>query len=260
MTQGLRSGILAEPLIGTFVKVPRAEIVEILALAGFDFVVCDLIHSEITDAEAISVVLAGRACGIAVVPRVHPSSVALLTKLLAAGADGLHLGADYPPGSGVNDVVKTLRYPPVGTREVSFSQREANYGLRSHAELIEQGNSALLVAQWFGTTQADYAEVSASGADVVFVPPQGRSGAPSGTEVVETWEHLERIAQFYRQSNTSLGTYTATPRDASRAIELGYRYVLLGTDVTMFHASARQLVDDLAGERTLTGAAAAPAI
>ena len=52
-------------VLGTFVKLGRREVIEILALAGLDYAICDLEHSQITEADAGYMIAAGRSCGAA---------------------------------------------------------------------------------------------------------------------------------------------------------------------------------------------------
>ena len=44
----LRDKLETRPCFGIFVKIPRAEVIDVLALAGYDFVVLDLEHSQMS--------------------------------------------------------------------------------------------------------------------------------------------------------------------------------------------------------------------
>jgi 2-keto-3-deoxy-L-rhamnonate aldolase RhmA len=57
-------------VLGTFVKLGRREVIEVLALAGLDFAICDLEHSQITGAEAGNMIAAGRGCGLPIIVRI----------------------------------------------------------------------------------------------------------------------------------------------------------------------------------------------
>src|SRR5581483_7919663 len=43
-------------LVGTFVKLPSLDVIELCEAAGFDFVVVDLEHSTLTESDAITLV------------------------------------------------------------------------------------------------------------------------------------------------------------------------------------------------------------
>ena len=87
----LRNKLASKPIFGTFLKLGRREVVEILALAGLDFVICDLEHAQITEHEAGTVVLAGISCGLPVIVRVPEFNAGLINHLLEAGAAGIQL-------------------------------------------------------------------------------------------------------------------------------------------------------------------------
>jgi len=43
----LRQALAERPCFGPFLKLPRPEVVDLLALAGFDFVIVDMEHGQI---------------------------------------------------------------------------------------------------------------------------------------------------------------------------------------------------------------------
>ena len=80
----LRSG---EPMLGTFVKFPTSQAIEILGSEGFDFVVIDAEHAPLGRAQIDLMILAARAVGISPVVRVgHPEQV---LNALDCGAEGV---------------------------------------------------------------------------------------------------------------------------------------------------------------------------
>jgi 4-hydroxy-2-oxoheptanedioate aldolase len=120
----LRDTMLERPVYGTFLKLPRREVVEILALAGFDFAVCDLEHAQIDEAEAREVLLAGSHAGLPIVVRVPDLERGLINRLLEAGAAGIQA----PRVRSAADAARLrelVEYPPEGSRSVSLQQPAA---------------------------------------------------------------------------------------------------------------------------------------
>src|SRR5579864_9681331 len=117
----LRKKLNARAAIGTFVKLGRREVIEILALAGLDFAICDLEHSQITEQEAGNLITAGRACALPVIVRVAHFDPGQINRLLEAGAAGIQL-----PQMQTKEQVSTFRsvckYPPEGSRSLSLAQ------------------------------------------------------------------------------------------------------------------------------------------
>src|SRR5438270_10775054 len=87
----LRNKLASKPVFGTFLKLGRREVVEILARAGLDFVICDLEHAQITEQEAGTVILAGISCGLPVIVRLPAFNAGSLNRLLEAVASGRQL-------------------------------------------------------------------------------------------------------------------------------------------------------------------------
>src|SRR4029453_12201929 len=75
------------PAFGTWIKLPTLETLELLADAGFEFVVVDLEHSPLGLESASRLIFGAQALGMAALVRVPDRSGALLQRLLDAGAD-----------------------------------------------------------------------------------------------------------------------------------------------------------------------------
>ncbi len=98
----------AGPVVGTFLKIPRFEVVDLLALAGFDFVVCDYEHSQMSLLDATDIVRAGVGRGLPVVVRVPGLNRGDINRLLEAGAAGIQLAR----GSGMRLRAPHARFVP----------------------------------------------------------------------------------------------------------------------------------------------------
>jgi 2-keto-3-deoxy-L-rhamnonate aldolase RhmA len=99
------------PLVGTFLKLPRAEVVEVLGLAGFDFVICDMEHGQVTESDARSVVRACAANGIHGIVRVPEPSAGVVNRLLEAGAAGISMPR-LRSAAEARDLRAMMRFPP----------------------------------------------------------------------------------------------------------------------------------------------------
>src|SRR3954454_23705514 len=79
-------------LVGTFVKLPALESVEIAA-AELDFAVVDLEHSQLSEAGPLRLVSHARAVGMPAVGRIREVDRGLVNRLREAGAAGLQLSS-----------------------------------------------------------------------------------------------------------------------------------------------------------------------
>src|SRR5919202_2784783 len=91
----LRERLREGRLVGTFVKLPALESIELCA-AELDFAVVDLEHSQLSEADALRLVRHAYALGFPAVARIPEVDRGLVNRLLEAGAGGVHLSSVCP--------------------------------------------------------------------------------------------------------------------------------------------------------------------
>jgi 2-keto-3-deoxy-L-rhamnonate aldolase RhmA len=137
----LAAGELA---IGAVIGSPAPELVEVAAVAGFDFVTFDAEHEPLDDSQLVHLIRAAEAFDITPIVRV-PKDPDRLLRLLDAGAQGVHV----PRCSTVADMrelVACTRFYPEGQRTFYRLGRGGNFsqGLADD-EWSRQANAELLV-------------------------------------------------------------------------------------------------------------------
>ena len=84
-------------LLGTWVKIPALETIQLLGHAGFDFVVIDMEHAPHTLAGAVELVFAAQAMGMSALVRLPDHTGMTIQPLLDGGADvSKYIGRDSP--------------------------------------------------------------------------------------------------------------------------------------------------------------------
>lgn len=246
----LRERLRERAVIGTFLKLPRAEGVEILAGAGYDFVICDLEHAQLDERDARDVLLAGRATGVPVLVRVATADRGLINRLLEAGAAGIQL----PRVTTVDDA-RTLRdltrYPPEGTRSISQAQPAARFGAEPLLGYLARSNAEVLAVGQFETAgiAAPLDDVVAA-LDVAFIGTvdlavdTGNPGDPSAPAVRERIRYVEEAS---RRTDTPLGVFAGSASAARSSIAAGYRYIVVSTDLSMLRSAAADLLASVTG-------------
>ncbi len=77
------------PTIGTFVKLPAVESIELLHLAGFDFIVIDMEHSPLSIQTVAGHLAAAKALDLPALVRIPDHTPAWVGRCLDAGAAGI---------------------------------------------------------------------------------------------------------------------------------------------------------------------------
>jgi len=115
------------PVLGAFVFLPSPAVVEILAEAGFDFVVIDQEHSPRSWETVENMVRAAEARGIAALVRVHRNDPGAILHALETGAGGVVMPF-IRSAEDVRSAAAAMHYPPRGTRGLCTQTRAARYG------------------------------------------------------------------------------------------------------------------------------------
>jgi 4-hydroxy-2-oxoheptanedioate aldolase len=156
---------------GVFVKLPSAEVIDIVAAAGFSFAVVDLEHSQLSDQDARALVRHARAIGLPVLVRIPEPDRGVINRLLEAGADGVQLST-VRRAEQVRAARSYMRYAPDGSRSISLAHPQAGYGGTGLADYLatQRAQPPLLVAQ-IETAETDdtLADIAGAGADALFL-------------------------------------------------------------------------------------------
>ncbi len=239
----LREAMRRGPVLGTFLKLPRPEVVDLLALAGFDFVVCDLEHAQLSEADARTVLLAARAHDLPVVVRVEELTRGTINRLLEQGAAGIQLPRTRT-AEDVRALVDLTRFPPVGSRSVGTAHLAAGYGRQALADYVDdEARRPLLVGQF--ETRGDAAAVA--GLDVAFLGTVDLTvdhGVPGRLADPAVQSRVAQIETAARAGGVALGAFAAGVDQARTFAAAGYRYIAVSGDVSMLAAGARDAITE----------------
>ena len=238
----LRTKKNSRALLGTFVKLGRREVIEILALAGLDFAICDLEHSQITEAEAGHMIAAGKSSGLPVIVRVAHFHSGQINRLLEAGAAGIQLPQVQRRGQ-VAAFRAACKYPPEGSRSVSLAQPAAAYGSEPLLEYLERSNREVLLVGQMETRELEQPLTALiDGLDVAFIGSLDLTvdmGVPGMLEDPAVQARLREIEQAAAAAKIHLGIYADSPARAAQAAAAGYRMIALSSDLGALAAATK---------------------
>lgn len=241
----LRQLLKARPLLGTFVKLGQREVVEVCARSGFDFAICDLEHSQITEQGTEAVILAGLVVGLPIIVRIPGLDAGLINRVLEAGASGIQL-PQLRSSQEVKSLRSAVRYPPEGERSISLAQPSAGYGAEPLRDYLRRANDEILiVGQIESDCPADSLAPMISGLDIAFIGTLDLSvalGAPGQIDHPAVQARIRETEQAVAQAGVSLGIYADTPAAAARAVAAGYRFIAISSDLGILLKGARSLL------------------
>lgn len=156
--QGLKARLAGgERLLGALVRLGNEEIVEMVAVSGFDFVLLDTEHGPADVSELRRHLVLAETHGVPVLVRVGGNEPALVLRVLDAGAEGVvapHI--DTPEQAAA--LVASAHYPPTGLRGFATYGRAGRFGLVSADEHARAAAERTLV---FGMIESPAGVVAA---------------------------------------------------------------------------------------------------
>ena len=242
-----------KPLVGAFVNISAAASVEVLALAGLDYVIIDTEHGPFDVNEALPLILAAEARGIVPWVRVRATERPALLKMLDAGAQGLMIPY-IKSVEQAESLVSWGKYRPLGDRGYGFT-RSGDYG---HAQ-VEQGGMepffaasnqrTLLIPQCETRECLELIEsiVGIDGIDGIFVGPVDLSialGFPGQFEHPAMLQAFARVLKACQQANKLCFTLANTAEEARVKLSQGYHGVA-STDLRFLSIAAAEYVQQI---------------
>jgi 2-dehydro-3-deoxyglucarate aldolase/4-hydroxy-2-oxoheptanedioate aldolase len=223
-------------LLGTWVKLPSLETVQLIGHAGFDFVVVDMEHAPHSLDRAVELVSCAQAMGMSALVRLPDHLGTTIQPLLDGGADGL-LVPRVSDTETADAITRRMVFAPRGERGLGATSRAGRWGLAPLAEYIERGDETLRMIQledWHSIERAaDFAALEhVSGLFIGHGDLFLSSGKPASDPGVR--DLTSRLLAATREAGVLSGVAVATPDEARAHLDMGFSLVMLSNDTTLF--------------------------
>lgn len=242
-----RSRVTAkESLIGTFVKTPAYQNIEVLGTSGLDFVVLDAEHAPFDRGCLDTCCLAAKAYELPALVRTAGSNPQHVLEALDLGATGVLIPHVNTVDTAVQ-ISQASRYREAnGQRGYSNSPRAGGYGRTPMSVHVEQSDQqTTLIAQIETAAAVDAAEGIASvpGIDALFI---GRADLALSYRVDRLdhpilQEAVEHICHIGQKTGTALGMFLPDASDISTYQALGVSFFVIASDQTLLRQAASGL-------------------
>lgn len=223
-------------LLGTWVKIPALETLQLLGHAGFDFVVIDMEHAPHTLERAVQLVFAAQAMGMAALVRLPDHSGATIQPLLDGGADGLLVPRIASPDV-ADAVTRRMVFAPQGERGLGATSRAGRWGLAPLPEYLAHGDEGLRMIQLEDWDSLERAPEFAALEHVngVFIGHGDlflSSGKPASDPEVKAL--TARVLAATEAAGILSGVAVGTPQEAREHLAMGFSLVMVSNDTTLF--------------------------
>jgi 4-hydroxy-2-oxoheptanedioate aldolase len=243
----LRSRIQAgETLYGTFIQLGSPIAAELIARAGFDWAIIDLEHGAGTESELMASLLAVSTTPTTALVRPQSAERIRIGRALDHGAHGLMIPRiDIPEQA--REAISFMRFPPDGVRGLALSTRGAGLAERGHADVRGINEHLVGIIQIESPSAVEYAaEIAAiDGVDVLFIGPADLShslGIPGQFDHPDYLDAVQRTLTAAERHGKATGILLRDAAALARHLELGFRFVGIGSDVAFIADGARAVV------------------
>jgi 4-hydroxy-2-oxoheptanedioate aldolase len=240
--RALRDG---KPQIGLWSSLASNYSVEVIAGAGFDWILLDCEHSP-NDLESLLTQLqAAAAYPSHPIVRVPWNDMVTIKRVLDIGAQSLLI----PYVSTVEEAraaVSYTRYPPTGLRGVAGTTRATRFGrIKDYAKRAHEEICVLVQVETQEALDNIEAIAALDGVDGIFIGPAdlhaslGHTGEIANAKVVP---QIEEAIRRIRKAGKAPGILTTSEELAKRQLGCGALFVAVGADVGILARGAEALL------------------
>ncbi len=239
-----------QPVIGSFVKITDAAVVEIMGRAGFDFAIIDMEHGPITVETAQNSVRAAELSGISPIIRVSQNDPVEILRCLDIGAEGVEV-PQIRNAEDAETMVSAARFHPKGDRGVCRYVRAAGYSSIDRHEHFQASNERTITIAHLEGLEAvkNLDEIMAvDGVDILFIGPYDLSqsvGVPGEVTHPSVVRQMEKVIAVARTAGKLVGTFADDIPSAKRWMDAGVMYIAISVDVGIFYDACKSMVTGL---------------
>ncbi len=231
---------------GAWLQLASPLSAEILARAGFDWLMVDMEHAPGDITTLLSQVQAISTTKAIPFVRAPWNDAVIIKRILDTGVMGVLIPYVNTKAE-AEHAVKACKYPPAGIRGVAGSTRAAGFGQNS-MEYISSANEDILVLTAIETPEAVGnldAILSVPGLDGLFIGPMDLSasmGYLGNIQHTEVQKLIGEIEEKTLSAGKFLGTVAGSWNDAQLKYEKGYQLLTLMSDSVCLADQAQKIV------------------
>jgi 2-dehydro-3-deoxyglucarate aldolase/4-hydroxy-2-oxoheptanedioate aldolase len=232
-------------LLGTWAKLDSLETLEMLAWAGFDFIVADAEHAPHTFESLYRTIVVAQGLGMAALVRLPDATGADAQRVLDSGADGVLVprirSADH-----ARQAMDPLIFSPRGTRGMGITSRAGRWGQRTIPDYVKAGDERVLrVVQLEDPDALEDADaiLDIDGVNAAFVGMGDLSlvsGRPPSDPKNEAL--VDGLLASCMKRGIPCGTAVGDAAAAKRRQARGFSFVMVSNDASIFGRAATELV------------------
>lgn len=230
--------------IGSWITLAHPAIAEIMAKAGFDWLVVDLEHSVITIGEAEELIRVIDLCSVVPLVRLSANDPVQIKRVMDAGAHGIIVPM-VNSKSEAEKAAEAVYYPVRGKRGVGLA-RAQGYGTRfpEYTNWLAEHAVVIVQVEHIEAVNNFQSILSVNGVDGYIIGPYDLSasmGLPGQLDHPEIMAAIERIRQVGTAMNKPGGFHIVEPDPDQllQYVERGFKFLAYSVDIRMLDKACR---------------------
>ncbi|MBI0413868.1 MAG: 2,4-dihydroxyhept-2-ene-1,7-dioic acid aldolase [Nitrosospira sp.] len=230
--------------IGSWITLGHPSIAEIMASAGFDWLVLDMEHSvlELSEIQALIQVLDGKQCpSIVRLTSNHPDQI---KRVMDAGATGVMVPM-VKSAEDARAAVQSVYYPPRGQRGVGLA-RAQGYGssFQKYRSWLEENAVIVAMIEHVDAVNSIDEILAVDGIDAYIIGPydlSGSMGRPGDLNHPDVQSAITRVLEAGHRSGKPGGIHVIEPDqdELQRRITAGFNFLGYGLDIRILDSVCR---------------------
>jgi 2-keto-3-deoxy-L-rhamnonate aldolase RhmA len=234
-----------ELTLGSWISLGHPAIAEIMANAGFDWLVVDLEHSVINIEMAGDLIRTIDLSGVSPLVRLTSNDSDQIKRVMDAGAHGIIVPMVNSPAQAIKAVAAT-RYAPRGTRGVGLGRaQDYGVGFSDYLQWQTDGPVVLVQIEHIDALEALEDILTVTGVDGFIIGPYDLScsmGIPGQFENDEFIGVVKHIRKTGQQLGCAVGLHIVEPDlyKLEQTIDEGYNFIAYSVDIRLLDTGVRQ--------------------
>jgi len=234
-----------ELTIGSWVTLGHSSIAEIMASAGFDWLVIDAEHSsiELSEIQAMIQAMDGKDCPAIV--RVTSNDANQIKRVMDAGATGVMVPL-INSAADAEAAVRNTYYPPRGTRGVGLARAQAyGAGFKPYVEWLQKHALVIVMIEHREAVENIDEILDVPGVDAFIIGPYDLSASmdmPGQLTHPDVQQAIARVREAGLAHGMTGGIHVVEPdrEELYRQIDSGYRFLGYGLDTRILDSLCRR--------------------
>lgn len=234
----------SELTIGSWVTLGHPSIAEIMAAAGFDWLVLDMEHSvlELSEVQTLIQVLDSKQCpAIVRLTSNHPDQI---KRVMDAGATGIMVPM-IKSAANAKEAVSSMYYPPRGQRGVGLARAQGyGHSFQAYRQWLENNAVVIVMIEHIDAVKAIDDILAVPGVDGYIIGPydlSGSMGRPGDLNHPDVQAAITQIMQAGHRAQKPGGIHVIEPDPEAlqQRIQAGFNFLGYGLDIRILDSICR---------------------